>query len=52
MTKYHQQKYKEEYRCPPYGYPPINYGKDIPPVREEYSKSPLYAERRTLGKNT
>jgi len=49
MTKYHQQKYKEEYRCPPYGYPPTNRGKDIPPIEEEYSKSPLYAERRTMG---
>lgn len=47
MTKYHQQKYKEEYRCPPYGYPPINYGKDIPPIEEvplyNNKKDPLYS---------
>lgn len=30
-------------RCPPHGYPPINEGKDIPPIKEEREKSPLWA---------
>lgn len=42
-------KPKGELYLPPKGYPPINRGGDIPPIREEYNKSPLYAERRTTG---
>lgn len=42
MNKYHQQKYNKEYRCPPYGYPPINYGKDIPPIEEEKKDPPRW----------
>lgn len=42
MTKYHQQKYREEYRCPPYGYPPTNKGGDIPPIEEEKKDPPKW----------
>lgn len=43
MVKERQQKYGKEGRyCPPYGYPPINYGKDIPPVEEERKDPPKW----------